>query len=106
MTTSVKVAHFDVTNSPPIIVTSVFERNSDGQLLHIMDDKVRAIVPPESWEDYLKTWPEARPVVEALRTPRQELQEAVNAMLEASLSNMPDGTEIIVPTGSQDEPTE
>lgn len=106
MTTSVKVAHFDVTNSPPIIVTSIFERNSDGQLLHIMDDKMRAIVPPESWDDYLKAWPEAAAVVEALRTPKMELQEAVNAMLTASLNNMPDGTEIIVPAGSHDEPTE
>ena len=105
MTTSIKVAHFDVTNSPPLIVVSIFERNSDGQLLHIMDDKMRAIVPPESWDEYLKQWPEARPVVEALRTPKQELQEAVNAMLTASLNNMPDGTEIIVPAGSQDEPT-
>jgi len=106
MTTSIKVAHFDLTNSPPIIVTSVFERNSDGQLLHIMDDKVRAIVPPESWDEYLKAWPEARPVVEALRTPKQELQEAVNAMLAASLNDLPVGGEIIVPASSQDEPTE
>lgn len=104
MTTSIKVAHFDLTNSPPLIVVSIFERNSDGQLLHIMDDKMRAIVPPESWDEYLKSWPEAAPVVEALRTPRMELQEAVNAMLSASLNNMPDGTEIIVPAGSQDEP--
>jgi len=106
MTTSVKVAHFDATSFPPIIVTSVFERTSDGQLLHIMDDKMRAIVPPESWDDYLKDWPQAQAVVESLRTPKVELQEAVNAMLQASLNNMPDGTEIIVPAGSQDEPTE
>ena len=104
MTTSVKVAHFDVTNSPPILVVSIFERNPDGQLLHIMDDKMRAIVPPESWDEYLKQWPEAASVVEALRTPKMELQEAVNAMLQASLNDMPDGTEIIVPASSQDEP--
>ena len=46
-----------------------FEATSDGQLAHYTDDQIRAIVPPESWADYLTSWPEAAPIVEGLTKP-------------------------------------
>lgn len=40
-----------------------------GQLVHSTDGMVRAIVPPEGFADYLKTWPEAAPIVEQITKP-------------------------------------
>lgn len=99
--TTVKVAHFDKTNSPPIVVMSEFTRGADGTLVHYTDGNLRATIPPEGWDDYLKDWPEAQAVVDSLRLPRGELHHAVQAMLAASQSQLADGTEIILPADAQ-----
>lgn len=93
---------FDKTNTFPIMVKHTVRPAADGQLEHWMDDKLRAIVPPESWDAYCKEWPVCRDVVDSMRLPREQspsavLQETVNAMLQQSQA-LVEGTEIIIPT--------
>ena len=45
----------------------MFEATKDGQLRHSSDGELRAVVPPEGWDDYLALWPEAQPIVDSLR---------------------------------------
>lgn len=103
MTTSVRLAHFDMTNHPPVIVTSEFSRTSDGQLMHMMDDKLRAIIPPEGWDDYAKLWPACQPVVDSLKSPHADLSQAINDMLKTSAAAGLQGDTIIMP--KQVDPT-
>ena len=49
-------------------VSHRFTATADGQLAHYSDDQLRAIVPPEGWQDYLKHWPEAQALVDGLTT--------------------------------------
>lgn len=106
--TPVFVRHFDKSSRLPYWVESEFDGSADGQLLHLVDGKLRATIPPEGWDDYVKTWPEALPVVEQLRTgPRQaaqDLQEAVQAMLAATQADLKVGTEIILPAADDPAP--
>lgn len=105
--TPIFVKHFDRSARLPYWVESEFDGSSDGQLLHIVDGKLRATIPPEGWDDYLKTWPEAQGVVDQLRAPKQptqDLQEAVQAMLAASQSGLVDGAEIILPAADDPAP--
>jgi len=88
---------FDKTNTFPIMVKNMFRPSADGQLEHWMDDKLRATVPPESWDAYCKEWPAAREVCDSLLLPRgPSLDETVKAMIEQSQS-LVEGTEIIMP---------
>jgi hypothetical protein len=96
---------FDHTNHPPLIVHSDFFKGDDGQLHHFIDDKLRAIIPPEGWEQYAKDWPEAQKAIDQLNT-RQEFKEATEAMLAASLAGVADGSEIIVPAGTAEQETQ
>jgi hypothetical protein len=97
---------FDKTNTFPIMVKNMFRPSADGQLEHWMDDKLRATVPPESWDAYCKEWPAAREVCDSMLLPRTEspsavLQETVNRMLQAS-QDLPDDSGIILDvTGTQ-----
>jgi len=102
---------FDKTNTFPIMVKHHIVAGSDGQLEHWMDDKLRAIVPPESWDAYCKEWPVCREVCDSMLLPRTEspsavLQQTVNAMLAQS-QELASGTEIIMPAETPvEEPTE
>ena len=92
---------FDKTNTFPIMVKHFVRPAADGQLEHWMDDKLRAIVPPESWDAYCKEWPVCREVADSMLLPRTEspsavLQQTVNAMLAQS-QELIAGTEIIMP---------
>ena len=101
---------FDKTNTFPIMVKHHIVPASDGQLEHWMDDKLRAIVPPESWDAYCKEWPVCRDVCDSMLRPREQstsavLQETVNAMLQQSQA-LVDGTEIILPVTMQPDATD
>ncbi len=97
---------FDKTNTFPIMVKHFVRPASDGQLEHWMDDKLRAIVPPESWDAYCKEWPVCRDVCDSMLLPRSEkpetvLQSTIDAMLRAS-QELPDDSGIILDvTGTQ-----
>jgi hypothetical protein len=97
---------FDKTNTFPIMVKHFVRPAADGQLEHWMDDKLRATIPPESWDAYCKEWPVCREVCDSMltRKPADILQESVNAMLMQSQA-LVDGTEIIVPTTEPEAPT-
>lgn len=49
--------------------THRFFETADHQLGHEQDGRLRAIVPPEGWEDYAYFWPDCQPLVDALSTP-------------------------------------
>ena len=96
---------FDKTNTFPIMVKHTVRPAADGQLEHWMDDKLRATVPPESWDDYCKEWPVCREVADSLltRKPSEVLQQTVNAMLQQSQA-LVEGTEIIMPVQNTENP--
>ena len=48
-----------------------FQATNDGQLAHYTDGTLRAVVPPEGWDDYLATWADAAPIVAQLRKPTE-----------------------------------
>jgi hypothetical protein len=50
----------------PALGAHVFEEQ-DGDLVHLIDGRERARVPPAGFDDYLKCWPECRPVIDAIR---------------------------------------
>jgi hypothetical protein len=96
---------FDHTNHPPIIVHSDYYKGNDGQLHHFIDDKLRAIVPPEGWAQYAKDWPEAQKAIDQLAT-RTEFAESVQTMLAASVAGLEDGATIIVPAETTEQDTQ
>ena len=98
---------FDKTNTFPIMVKHTVRPAADGQLEHWMDDKLRATVPPESWDAYCKEWPVCRDVADSLLRPSPStvLQETVNAMLHQS-QELVEGTEIILPVTMQPDANE
>jgi hypothetical protein len=58
---------FDKTN-PPRIAYHTFTINAHGLLEHVIDDQIRALVPPEGFEAYCEAWPDARQVIPAANT--------------------------------------
>lgn len=94
---------FDKTNTFPIMVKHTVRPAADGQLEHYMDDKLRATVPPESWDAYCKEWPVCREVCDSMltRSPSAVLQDTITAMLQTS-QDLPDDSGIILAvTGTQ-----
>jgi len=93
---------FDKTNTFPIMVKHTVRPAVDGQLEHYMDDKLRATVPPESWDAYCKEWPVCRDVCDSMLLPRAPtLDETIKAMIETS-RDLPDDSGIILDvTGTQ-----
>lgn len=63
----IRVMGFDKSGGLPILADHLFTTSDDGQLVHIVDGRLRATVPPEGWADYLREWPEAGGVVDSLR---------------------------------------
>lgn len=43
-----------------------FSASAHGQLEHYTGESLRAVVPPEGWEEYAKLWPEAQAVIDQL----------------------------------------
>jgi hypothetical protein len=71
-----------------------FSTNNKGELVHFVEGEIRATVPPEGWDDYVKYWPAAIDVVKQLRT--QAAANAANATLSRAAkidAVMPAGTD-------------
>ena len=60
---------FDKNGDLPMVAIHVFRDGADGQLEHLIDGKLRATVPPEGWNDYVREYPDAADVVSFLRKP-------------------------------------
>lgn len=54
---------FDTSGGIPIMSMHTFSILSNGNLLHEIDGKVRAEVPPEGFEGYAETWPDCSSVL-------------------------------------------
>lgn len=53
-------------NGLPVACYHTFDVSGDKQLLHFINDTLRATVPPEGWEDYCKQYPEAQDIIDRL----------------------------------------
>ena len=52
------VPGFDISGGLPIMSLHTFSILSNGNLLHEIDGKIRAEVPPDGFESYAETWPD------------------------------------------------
>jgi hypothetical protein len=71
-----------------------FTAGPDGQLQHFVDGELRATIPPEGWDSYVKYWPAAIDVVTQLRA--KVASDQANAKLSMSAridAAMPAGTD-------------
>lgn len=66
----------------PRICYHTFETSTSGELLHLIDNSLRATVPPEGWADYVKEWPEAQDIVDALTIKPEATAPAVNVQAD------------------------
>jgi hypothetical protein len=69
----------------PRICYHTFETSKDGQLLHLIDNTLRATIPPEGWADYVKEWPEAGDIVDALRIVPAAAQATTSSSIDLML---------------------
>ena len=53
-------------NGLPVACYHTFDVSSDKQLLHYINDTLRATVPPEGWEEYAKEYPDAQDIIDGL----------------------------------------
>jgi hypothetical protein len=59
-----------------------------GVLVHYTDNQLRAIVPPQRFDDYLVAWPESAPAVSELRRARKAIEDmATAAIAKAKMSS-------------------
>lgn len=58
---------FEKGSRPPRLVEHHFAKLADGSVAHVIDTQLRAIIPPEGWEAYEATYPDARSVFDAAR---------------------------------------
>lgn len=88
---------FDMKNGLPVIALHVFRAADDGQLEHYIDGIKRAVVPPEGWENYVQTWPDAGDVIDSLRGSKAVLEiknavASVESDVASALTVAPDAT--------------
>ncbi len=57
---------FDKSGAIPFVAIHTFETSNDGQLLHLIDGRLRATIPPEGWQKYCEEYPEAQDIVDTL----------------------------------------
>ncbi len=74
-----------------------YSASSDGQLLHYIDEQLRATVPPDGWDDFVKYWPTSIDVVRQLRAQASVKAAAAAAArqvkVQAALATLPAGTD-------------
>lgn len=60
-----------------LLENHTFEASPEGELVHYSDGRLRAVVPPEGFADYLEAWPMAQPIVDGItgKAPEQKLLE-------------------------------
>jgi len=56
---------------PLALAHHTFRVGPQGELQHFISDELRATVPPEGWEEYARTWPQVRELVDELRRGKQ-----------------------------------
>lgn len=52
-----------------------------GVLVHYTDNQLRAIVPPQGFDNYVMAWPEAAQAVEELRRARKSIEDMAAAAI-------------------------
>lgn len=58
-----------------------------GVLVHYMNNQLQAIVPPQAFDDYVRTWPEARGTVAELRRCRAEVEALAEAVIARAMAS-------------------
>lgn len=78
---------------PLVLANHRFTASDRGELLHFVESDLRATVPPEGWDDYVKYWPAAIDVVRQLRAAHlvQQAQAArdVQGRMDVALAAIP-----------------
>jgi hypothetical protein len=92
MPKSKTVPGFDRTGDRPMMVYHTFQVGPDGQLQHLIDNNLRATVPPEGWADYVREWPEAAEIVDSLIKPTVAADP-----VPPVVASLPGGEGLVVP---------
>lgn len=71
---------------PLALANHRFSSSTAGELLHFVEGDLRATVPPEGWDDYVKYWPSAIDVVRQLRTSHVAKQHAAAAAAQLRMN--------------------
>jgi hypothetical protein len=78
---------------PITLANHRFTSNDKGELVHFVETELRATVPPEGWDDYVKYWPSAIDVVRQLRAAHTAKQNAAaveaQRRMDAALAAIP-----------------
>ncbi len=78
---------------PLVLAQHRYSASEKGELLHYIDEQLRATVPPEGWDDYVKYWPQSIDVVRQLRAKamvdQAAAQTALQNKLAAALATLP-----------------
>lgn len=69
---------FDTSGGIPIMAMHTFSILSNGNLLHEIDGKVRAEVPPEGFEGYAETWPDCSSFPKKRRLNRRHCDNCID----------------------------
>lgn len=88
---------FDNVGGLPVMAVHSFSLLNNGHLLHEIDGKIRAEVPPEGFEAYVASWPEAGDVCASIRevSGGEIISEPLAALAEAVNANPADDAEQI-----------
>ena len=85
---------------PLSLATHLFDSNDKGELVHSVDGELRATVPPEGWDDYVKYWPAAIDVVRQLRAAHSAKQIAAateaQRRMDVALSAIPNADATVI----------
>jgi len=58
-----------------------------GVLVHYTDNQLRAIVPPQGFDDYLVAWPESAAAIVELRRARAQIESTANAAIAKAMTS-------------------
>lgn len=91
------VIGFDKSGGVTLMALHCFSILNNGNLLHEIDGKIRAEVPPEGFEAYAETWPECKDVISGrvYSAAIDPLKPFVEALGEEIKSNAMDNLEQI-----------
>lgn len=81
----VKHVGFEDVAGLPVSSVHEFKKAADGQMEHHTDGKLRATIPPESFQDYFNLWPAAGPVMDYIKSGAKTIGGTILKAAEAGL---------------------
>lgn len=84
---------FDQSGGLPLMAIHTFETSADGQLVHYIDNVLRAVVPPEGWQEYSRQWPDAAEVIASMMKRPEPTQVPAFLMIDNQGQGNENGTQ-------------